>query len=216
LFQQYPSSTRVRDAKLLWATSAIALGQSSKVPDFLRDLNNDRDPDSLLLTAKAFEASGNTVEANNYYRRTYFFGAGSQAAKDAETKLTASGQVLTPQNAEEAQMRADKLYAARRYQDAALAYNNLFLSFPTTATPQSQLRRIASLANSGKMTEAQSAFNTLLTTSKEREEGYRQLVLGYARAKQWPQARSTADEMRAKFPNGSLVPKTFIDAGLAA
>ena len=32
----------------------------------------------------------------------------------------------------------------------------------------------------------------------------------------WPQVRSTADEMRQKFPNGTLVAKTFIDAGLAA
>ena len=61
-----------------------------------------------------------------------------------------------------------------------------------------------------------SLLNSLPAGAKEREEGYRQLVLGYAKAKMWPQARSTADEMRQKFPTGTLVAKTLIDAGLAA
>jgi soluble lytic murein transglycosylase len=130
--------------------------------------------------------------------------------------MTAGGLILTPQNQEEAQIRADKLFAAARYQDAAVAYNDLVVNFPTAATPQIQLRRIISLANSGKMADAQSAFNTLPVSANEREEAYRQLVLGYARAKQWPQTRLTAEEMRNKFPNGSLVAKTFIEAGLAA
>src|SRR4029079_12217892 len=100
--------------------------------------------------------------------------------------------------------------------DAALAYNDLFVRFPASSTPRSQLRRITSLANSGKIADAQSAFNTLPVGANEREAAYRELVLGYARAKQWPQARSTAEEMRNKFPSGSLVAKTFIHAGLAA
>ncbi len=66
------------------------------------------------------------------------------------------------------------------------------------------------------MSDALAAFNGLPESAKEREEGYRQLVLGYAKAKMWPQVRSTADEMRQKFPAGDLVAKTFIDAGLAA
>ena len=216
LITQYPTSTRVRDAKLLWSASAIAAARSERVPDMLREMDSKHDADALLATAKAYEAAGNSAEATKYYRRTYFYGAGSAAAKEAETKLTTGGQVLTPQNQEEAQTRADKLYAATRYQDAALAYNDLVVNFPTAATPQIQLRRITSLANSGKMADAQSAFNILPVSANEREEAYRQLVLGYARAKQWPQARSTAEEMRNKFPNGSLVAKTFIDAGLAA
>ena len=66
------------------------------------------------------------------------------------------------------------------------------------------------------MLDARNALNSLPEGSKEREEGYRQLVLGYAKANMWPQARSTAEEMRQKFPNGTLVAKTFVDAGLTA
>ena len=66
------------------------------------------------------------------------------------------------------------------------------------------------------MPEAQTAFNAMPASAAEREEGYRPLVLGYAKAKMWPQVRATTDEMRQKFPSGTLVAKTLIDAGLAA
>lgn len=216
LLNDFPDSIRVRDAKLLWATSAIQAGRAVEVPGFLVDLSEKNDADALLLTAKAYEAQGSLPEAIRYYRRTYFFGAGLVAAKEAEAKLTSLGQPLTPQTAEEAQTRADKLFNAKNYADAVTAYGDLATNFPSAVTPQMQLRRLTALANSGKMPDALNAFNSLPISAKEREDGYRQLVLGYAKAKMWPQARSTMDEMRQKFPNGVLVPKTLIDAGLAA
>jgi soluble lytic murein transglycosylase len=179
-------------------------------------LNNKNDADALLTTSKAYETQGSQPDAIKYYRKTYFFGAGSAAGKEAETKLTSLAQLLTPQNSEEQLTRADKLLSAKSYAEAATAYNDLAANFPSAVTPQTRLKRITALANSGKMPDAQTTFNSLPESAKEREEGYRQLVLGYAKAKLWAQVRSTADEMRQKFPNGSLVAKTFIDAGLAA
>ena len=216
LLKEYPASTRDDDARLLWATSAIQSGQAARVSDFLAPLNKENRADALLLTAKAFEAQANQNEAIRYYRRVYFYGAGTDAAKEAETKLTSLGQALAPQTADEAQTRAEKLYNARRYSDAAIAYDNLAANFPAALTPQVQLRRIAALAAIPKMSDAQAVFNSLPTSARDREEGYRQLVLGYAKAKMWPDVRSTVEEMRQKFPNGSLVPETMIDAGLAA
>jgi tetratricopeptide (TPR) repeat protein len=101
LLRDYPDSVRTRDAKILWATSALAAGKVSDVPGFLVDLTQKNDADALLLTAKAYEAQGSQPEAFKYYRRTYFFGAGTNAAKEAEIKLTTLAQPLTPQTAEE-------------------------------------------------------------------------------------------------------------------
>ena len=216
LTNDFPNSIRVRDSKLLWATSAIAGGQASKVPDFLRDLNSAKDPNALLLTAKAYEAQSMQPDAIKNYRGVYFYGAGSDAAKEAETKLTSLAQTLTPQNSEEASVRAEKLFAAKRYSDAATAYSDLAANFPAAQTPQILLHRVTALANASKMADAQTAFSAIQSSANEREEGYRQLVLGYAKAKMWPNVRSTADEMRQKFPSGALVAKTLIDAGLAA
>ena len=102
LLSEYPDSIRVPDAKLKGAESAIQAGQAATVPPLLADLVADRNANALLLTAKAFEAAGDQANANTFYRRTYFLGAGSDAAKEAETKLSELGQPLIPSNAEEA------------------------------------------------------------------------------------------------------------------
>ena len=215
LIRDHGDSVRVRDAKLLWATSAIAAGRAVEVPAMLVEMSGKGDGEALLAIAKAYEVQGSDSEMMTYYRRTYFLAAGTAAAKEAETKLTSLGQPLAPQTAEEQLARADKLATAKN-PDAVTAYSSLASSFPAAMTTAVQLRRLAAMAAVGRMTDAPIAFNAIPTTAKEREEASRQFVLGYAKAKMWPQARSAADAMRAAFPNGKLVAKTFIDAGLAA
>lgn len=215
LVREQGASIRTRDAKLVWATSAISAGQAVEVPPMMIEMSEKGDADALLLTAKAYEAQGSQAEATNYFRRTFFYGAGSAAAKEAETKLTSIGQPLAPQTAEEQLARADKLAAAKN-PEAVMAYSNLASSFPQAMTAAVQLRRLTAMAAVGRMTDASIAFNAIPASAKEREEANRQFVLGYAKAKMWPQARSAADAMKAAFPSGKLVPKTLIDAGLAA
>jgi soluble lytic murein transglycosylase len=216
LLRDYPSSIRIRDAKLGWATSAIAAGRASEVPGFLIELAEKNDSDALLLTAKAYEAQGSPADAVKYYRRTYFFAAGSNAAKEAEAKLTSLAQQLTPLSADEARERAEQLYRAHNYPDAATAYTNLVNSYPTAVTSATRLKQVTVLSALRRMPDAQAAFNAIASTAPEKEEAYYQLALAYARSRNWQQARSLADEMKQKYPNGKLVPKTFIDLGLEA
>lgn len=121
LLREYPDSIRVRDAKLLWAASAIAAGRAVEVPPFLIEMSERGDGDALLLTAKAYETQGSQPEAISYFRRTYFYGAGSAAAKEAEAKLTTLGQSLQPLNADEQIARADKLSSSKSFAEAAAA-----------------------------------------------------------------------------------------------
>ncbi|MBP9663258.1 MAG: transglycosylase SLT domain-containing protein [Pyrinomonadaceae bacterium] len=217
LIKHHGDSVRLRDAKLLWASSAVAAGRAVEAPPMLVELSERNDGDALLETAKAYEAQGSQDEAIRYYRRTYFFAAGSAAASEAEAKLTSLSQPLVPQAADEQLARADKLLNAKAFSDAAVAYNDLASRFESAVTPEIQVRRLTALAQAGKMADARSAFNSLpVSAAKEREAAYRELVLGYAQARQWPTMRSTVDAMRAAFPDGTLVPKTLIDAGLAA
>ncbi len=209
-------SVRVRDAKLLWAQSAIAAGRAVEVPPFLIELSEKNDAEAMLATAKAYEAQGSQTEAIRYYRKTFFYSAGSNAAKEAEAKLTSLAQPLTPQDSEEQIGRAERLFNTKNFADALAAYGVLATNFPASVTPLLQVRRLTAMANTGKMIDAQGVFNSLPSSGREREEGYRQLVLGYAKAKMWPQARTTADSMRTAFPNGTFVAKTLIEAGLAA
>jgi soluble lytic murein transglycosylase len=216
IVNEFPTSLRATEAKLLWANSALQAGQAAQIPSFLKDLIDTTNADAILLTAKSFEAHNNQAEAVRLYRKVYFFGAGTDAAKEAEAKLTLSGEALTPQTAEEILTRANKLYAAKNYAEAKTAYGNLILTFPNSATPQVHLRRLVTAANLHLMNEAQGAFNLIPQSAREKEEAYRELALGYARNRLWTQARSTVEEMRRNFPGGALVPKTVIDVGMAA
>jgi soluble lytic murein transglycosylase len=216
LLRDHPESVRVRDAKLLWAASAIAAGRAVEVPPMLVDFIRKNDADALLAIARAYEAQGDQAGATKYFRDTYFFGVGSDAARQAEEKLAASGQSLTPLTGREAEILSARLFAARNYAAADKALSEMAANFPMPTTARFNLRRLVVYSNLRRMPEAKNAFDAISPSASEKEEAYRELVLGYAKAKMWPQVRSTVDEMRRQFPNGTLVPKTLIDAGLAA
>jgi hypothetical protein len=62
----------------------------------LKDLIDSKNPDANLAAAKAYEGLGNQAEAIRYYRRVYFFGAGSDAAKEAEAKTDLTYSAADP------------------------------------------------------------------------------------------------------------------------
>ena len=216
LTADFPESLYVTDARLKWAASAIAAGQAAAVPSSLHDLNETNSAEANLLTAKSYEAQGNQSDAVRFYRRVYFLGAGSDAAKEAEAKLTSLTLPLTPQSADEAIARAERLFAGRNFAEAEKAYADLSAAYPSSLTSWTRLKQLSTFSNLRKASEAQSAFNAIPVSAKEKEEAYYQLTMAYARARQWPQARSIAEEMRQKFPTGKWTPKAWIDAGMAA
>ncbi len=216
LVRDFPNSLRARESTFLLATSASVSGQADKIPNFLKDLTDKNQPDALLLTAKSYEAQINQAQAINFYRKLYFYGAGTDAGKEAEIKLIALGQTLAPQTIEESKARADKFYDARKYAEAQTAYSNLIISFPNAVTPATNLRRLMTFANLRLMSEAQGIFNMIPLAADEKAEGFYQLARGYANARLWAQARATVEEMRQKFPASNWTPKTFVAVGMAA
>lgn len=211
-----PDSLRAADAKVLWAESAIASGSANKVPAELADLITGRNARGLFAVARAYEAAGDQANAIKFYRRTYFFGAGTDEAKQAEAKLTSLAQPLAPQNAEEISSRAEDLYAARNWTEADKAFTELATRFPADLTNELKLKRMDVSANLKQMAAAQAVFNSIPTSASEKEKAYYDLTLDYAKARLWPDARRVAEEMRQNYPNGKLTPKAWVDAGNAA
>lgn len=212
--KEFPTSLRANESKLLWANSALQSGQAARIPNFLEDLNEKRNADSLLLTAKAYEQQSDQTNAIKFYRQVYFYGAGTNAAKEAEAKLTFLNQPLIPQTSEEITARAENLSNAKNYAEAEKAYAQLIAAFPNAATQQIYYKRFLNFINLKRMPDAQNAFSAIAPNMKE--EAYYQLALGYAKNRLWANARTTAEEMRAKYPNGKLTPKTFVGVGIAA
>ena len=216
LHDDFPASLHSADAKILWANSAVQSGQAAAVPGNLQDMIEKNSGPALVATAKAYESQGNQAEAIRYYRRAYFYSAGSDDAKEAEGKLASLAQNLIPMNADEAQTKADRLFASKNYAAAEKSYNDLLLGFPAASTPALNFKRLVTLASVKKMPEAKAAFNAIPSTSAEKEDAYYHLTIGYAKARLWPDARAAANEMRQRFPLGKLTPKAFVDAGYAA
>lgn len=216
LVNKFPDSLRVREAQILWANSALAAGQAQNVPFFVKDLAEKKDADALLAVAKSFERQGNQEQATAMYRQTYFYGAGTEASREAEAKLTALGQTLTPQTADEIQARAETLYKTKNYAEAQKAFDTLIASFPSAATSQINFERVVTFANLRRPTDAQFAFNLIPQSAKEKERGFYELARGFALARQWSQARQIVDAMRQAFPKSNILAKTFIDVGLLA
>src|SRR5687768_4893389 len=217
LIQEYPSSLRAREAALRAADLLAKNGESAAVPLLLKELNGQNDAAALLASATAYEQTGDTTRALASYRRLYFFAPAATESAGAATAIPKLGSTLSPANTEEAMARADGLYAAKRFSDAATAYGDAFAKFPATATPENQLRRGIAASNARKTTDAVSALNSIPTSAGDtRAQALFYLAQTYARARQWEQARATVEEMRRAFPTSRFTPRAFVTVGQIA
>ncbi|HYX40527.1 MAG TPA: tetratricopeptide repeat protein, partial [Pyrinomonadaceae bacterium] len=225
LARDYPASIRAREAILRDADLALQDGQAAAVPALLKKLLDADDADALFLAAQAYERQGDTTHARAAYRRIAFYAPiapeqlGNAPALQQPIQINLPADILvspTP-TAEELTTRAEKLAQAKHYSDAADTYKQLFASFPNAATPQLQLHYGIAAFNTGRMPEAVAALSAVPTSANDaRAEALFYLAQTYARAKQWPQARATADELRREFPQDTRGVRALVAAGLAA
>lgn len=214
LARDYPDSLRARAALIRSAQILINDSQPSAVPAELKKLSDADDSDALLLTAKAYEQTGDQLKALASYRRLYFY-APTSAQNDAEAaaafaRLNSSG---APANAAEAASRAEGLFKAKRYAEALAAYNDNAGRFPETATTAALLRRGVAAYNARNAPETIRALGSVPTGAGEtRAEALHYLAQHYARAKQWPDARATVEEMRQAFPRSDWTKRALAAA----
>lgn len=216
LTEKYAGSIRTRNGRLLWASNLMKNGLTDKMQTVLKPLIDAKDPDGLLLMAKGFEATTNTQKAIEFYRKAYFFGAGSKVGEEAEKWLTAQYQDLKPITSEEILARADILYRKNNFSDAAASYDELERLFPRDSNTSIQLKRLTASARAQQTARAQSVFNSIPLSSEIKEEAFYQVALGYAKARQWEQAMSTLTDMRQKFPQSNWTPTAIVDVGMTA
>ena len=217
LLQEHPASLRARDAALRVADLLMKSGDGAAVPLLLKDLAQADDAGALLATAKAYEQSSDQNRALGSYRRLYFFAPASTESAEAATSITRLGSTTSPATVEEAITRADRLYVAKKFNDALTSYTDAFAKFPATATTENQLRRGIAAYSLRKTPDAVAALSAVPTSAGEtRAEALFYLAQTYARARQWEQARATAEELRKTFPNSNFTPRAFVAVGQIA
>jgi len=217
LMQEHPTSLRARDAALKAADLLMKSGEAAAVPLLLKDFTQADDAAALLAAAKAYEQASDQTRALASYRRLYFFAPASAESAEAATAIPRLGSTVSPATVEEAISRADRLYSAKRFNDALTAYTDAFAKFPATATTENQLRRGIAAYSARKTQDAVAALTAVPTSAGEtRAEALFYLAQTYARARQWEQARATAEELRRTFPNSNFTPRAFVAVGQLA
>jgi hypothetical protein len=213
----FPTSLRLREAKLRWAESAIASGRAAAVPTHLSDLVQKHDPEALLLTAKAYETAGDQMQAISHFRKAFLFGGGSDHGKQAEARLKELlVDPMATATADELTVSAGRQLSRGQATIAYDQYTELIRRFPSAATPEAHLGRIAAAARQSNGVKAKAAFDAMPANMPGMDQAYRELVTAYAKSKLWPRARATAEEMRVKYPQSPLTVKAWVDAGYAA
>lgn len=217
LVDSYPASPRAREAQLRAADILMRSGNASGVPLSLQELAAKDDAAALLLTAKAHEQSSNPTRALGSYRRLYFYAPASPESVEAAGTITRLGSALSPATSEEAITRADKLYDAKRFSDAASAYSDAFARFPDTASEAARLRRVIAAATARKTSDAVIGLNAIPSSAGEtRAEALYHVAQAYARARQWELARSSVEDLRRSFPNSPFTPRALASVGQIA
>jgi soluble lytic murein transglycosylase len=216
LARDFPNSLRARDALLHDAQILTQDGQAAAIPLLLKPLTAKDEATALLLSAKAYEQGGNSTSALANYRRLYFFVPASSEAGEAPAALARLNSSTGAATAEEALARAQKLFAAKRFSEAYDAYTDAFVHFPAAATPEGQANRVIAAATARRFPDATAALNTIPTSSEARADAMFNLARAYGRAKQWAQARSTADELHRSSPGSQWTMRAFVQLGQLA
>lgn len=218
--RDFPNSLRAREATLRGAQLALQDSSSSaSVPALVKSLSDQDDASALFLTAKAYEQKGDSIRALAAYRRIYFYAPASNESAEAASALARLNSIKAPVNNNEAITRANKLYEAKRYGDAADAYAESFARFPATAGTPAQLRRGIAAFQAGprRASDALTAFNAIPTSAGDaRAQALFYLAQVDARARQWDQARATIEELRRSFPDQTLTRRAPVAVGQIA
>ena len=167
LTRDYPSSIRAREAILRDADLLMRTGAASAVPTLLKELAKKDDATALLLTAKAFTQAADSARALVAYRRIYFFAPASAESTQAAIVIPQLNGTVLPFTADEAVARAEKLYDAKKYDEALQAYTDALMRFPVLTNPQNQLRRGISASNVGKTMDAVTALDAVPSSAGE-------------------------------------------------
>jgi soluble lytic murein transglycosylase len=215
--REYPQSLIARAAILKNAELAMQDGAAGAVPLLVKKLSDADDPAALLLAAQAFERQNDSVRALAAYRRIYFYAPAAEQSKEAAAAILRLGSSTAPGTAEEARARADRLFAAKAYIEAANAYTDGLARFPDMASAEIQLRRGIALSHARRTAEAIMALTSIPSSAGEtRAEALYYFVQTHANARQWDQARARSEELRRLFPQSPWAVRALVVAGQKA
>jgi soluble lytic murein transglycosylase len=209
--KNFPDSLLIRDAHLVYASALLVEGRAQEAADLLE---KDRAPvraDVELAIGRAYEAAGDTQKAASAFRNLYYNLPTSFEADVAGTelhKLGISGSVA------ERRTRADLLFKAKHYSDAAHDYHDLVGEVSPADRPEVQLALASALEKSDRSHDARQLLTSMGAQTGDAEAERLYLLSETARSTSDEEAvQRTLNELRQFGPASPWLEQALLSAG---
>src|ERR1700686_4627049 len=209
--KNFPDSLLIRDAHLVYASALLAEGRAQEAADLLE---KDRAPvraDVELAVGRAYEVAGDTQKAASALRNLYYNLPPSFEADVAGTelhKLGISGSLA------ERRTRADLLFKAKHYSDAAHDYHDLVEEVTPSDRPEVQLALASALEKSDRSQDARQILTAMGAQTGDAEAERLYLLSETARSTSDEEAvQRTLNELRQFGPASPWLEQALLSAG---
>lgn len=213
--EDYPDSIVAQPASIEAARAALAASDFDSAMKDLDPLIEAGDGEAAVIAADARAAKGDTSKAVELYRRAYYYDPAAPGASGAGSQLRALGfdPAATSGTEDELRSRANRLFAAGQYRDAAEAYGRLVSAYPNAADREQMIvRRVASAAGARDATTAASAASTLASRDPNvQAEALYNVAMAYRKAAQPDQYEATGVRLRTQYPKSEWTGKFLAD-----
>ena len=209
----FPDSLLIRDAHLVYAD---ALLEEGRAPEAAAVLEKDRAPvrsDIELAIGRAYQAAGEPKKATSAFRNVYFNLPTSFEADAAGAelhRLGVSGSIA------ERRTRAELLFKAKRYSDAAHDYRELLNEDQVSPEerPQVQLALAGALEKSGRSHDARQILLAMGAQTGDAEAQRLYLLSETERSTSDEEAvQRTLNELRQFGPSSPWLEQALLSAG---
>ncbi|HUM06319.1 MAG TPA: transglycosylase SLT domain-containing protein [Terriglobales bacterium] len=209
--KKFPDSLLVRDVRLVYANTLI---RENRTTEAAAVLEKDRLPvrsDIELAVGRAYAALGQNEKAAPAFRNLYFNMPTSSEADVAGGELK---KLKIVGNLAERRTRADLLFKARRYSDAADEYRGLVNEVSPEERPKVQIALATSLQRGDRSREAQQLLTAIGPQTGD-AEAQRLFLLGEAErsSNDEPAVQKTLAQLRQFGPTSPWLEQALLSAG---
>jgi len=209
--KNFPDSLLIRDAHLVYASALLVEGRAQEAAAVLE---KDRSPvrsDLEFAIGRAYETAGDNEKAISAFRNLYFNLPASSEADAAGTELRKLGISGSPA---ERRIRADLLYKAKHYEEAAHDYRDLVAELSPPERPEAQLALAGALEKAGRSHDARQLLTSMGVQSGATEAERLYLLSETQRSTSDEEAvQRTLNELRQFGPASPWLEQALLSAG---
>lgn len=209
--KNFPDSLLIRDAHLAYANVLLEEGRAQEAAALLEKERTPVRSDVELSVGRAYEAAGENQKAASAFRNVYYNFATSFEADAAGAELR---KLRIPGSLAERHTRADLLFKAKHYSDAAGEYRDLLDEVSPADRPGLQLALATALEKSDRSRDARQLLTSMGPQAGDAEAERLYLLSETARSTSDEDAvQRTLGQLREFGPTSPWLEQALLSAG---